>query len=109
MTINFNVVAGEVHHGLHAVVLGGEDKKLGLGSYKLDLELLAVQISQMEEEFQLFEVRADMPNMYRQRGRSSQDQLKYLLTKVNKTLYKVVTTFCLQHPKAAHALRSDQN
>ena len=42
VTIKFNVVDGEVHLGLHAALLGGEDEKLGLGTNQLDLELLAI-------------------------------------------------------------------
>ena len=40
-------------------MLGGEDEKLSLGTNQLDLELLAIKLSKEEEQFQLFEVRAD--------------------------------------------------
>ena len=63
VAINFNVVDGKLHLSLHAAVLGGEDEKLCLGTNQLDLELLAIKLSKEEEQFQLFEVRADMPNI----------------------------------------------
>ena len=43
------------HHlslGDHLGLPGGEHKQLGLGAHKLDLEFLAVHLSELEEGFQ---------------------------------------------------------
>ena len=45
VAIYCNIVDSKFHLGLHAVVLGGEDEKLGLRTNQLHLELLAIELS----------------------------------------------------------------